>query len=118
MSAWIVSKRHIDALVTAAIRHRILGCKNPSALGAMLWETNHESVSYRYDRKEIAPRYTYEDNYQRPWIVLKAIACYEYQACEHPGWDDSEARKLCEQLRARLVAEMPEFATADGWGLT
>ena len=26
-------------------------------------------------------------------FVLKQAACFDYQACEHPGWQDSEAER-------------------------
>ena len=67
MSAWIVSKRHIDALITVAQagptdrqpRHPGNGWSQVSfsglhpyadqdAIGAALWLENHHSVAYRY----------------------------------------------------------------------
>lgn len=139
MSAWIVSKKHIDALVTAAMvgntgrkmRWRVPGDVPADAyqrgepwgpgaaeaarasmrdmilsaagrVGAMLWNENHLSVNHRYDQSEEEAPYVYEAfpaSKLAPGFVLKQLDCYEYQSCEHPGWEASEARAWCDALR-------------------
>jgi hypothetical protein len=42
----------------------------------------------------------------------KAIDCYEYQSCEHPGWNGSGARAFCERLRSALIGAMSGYAEA------
>jgi hypothetical protein len=42
----------------------------------------------------------------------KAIDCYEYQSCEHPGWRASGARAFCERLRSLLVCGMAGYEAA------
>lgn len=108
MSAWIVSKKHIDVLVAAA-----LGMEGvePNALGKMLWEENHKSINYRYSEKNAAPAYEFEVPTTvelTPGLIAKQIACYEYQSCEHLGWEDSKARKFCEDLKRSLVPNRVE----------
>lgn len=98
--------------------------------GQMLWNENVRSVRHRYP--DSAPGelpggiedgecgYLYE---HRPWRdpqwnpvqVLKAIACLEYQSCEHQGWPDSEAFSFLEALRHRAICRLPGWDAAE-WG--
>ena len=121
MSAWIVSREHIDTLVTAAVALKIVGDDETdrgilggtgSAMdraGQLLWSENLESVAYRYpndtgngDRPgpcsftdDQAGAYTFT---ARPTedlaVIAKAAACLDYQSCEHPGWNLSLARAI------------------------
>ena len=47
--------------------------------------------------------------------MLKAVSCYEYQACEHPGWLASEANLFCDALRHKLIGLLTIFGLAS-WG--
>lgn len=49
--------------------------------------------------------------------ALKAIDGYEYQACEHDGWEASEAKAFCEALRRALIGALPGYDAADTWGI-
>ena len=51
-----------------------------------------------------------------PVQVLKACNCLEYQSCEHPGWEDSQARANLEVIRAYAVRQLPGYEDAD-WTL-
>lgn len=44
--------------------------------------------------------------------IVKAIRCYEYQACEHPGWKDSAPYLWLRRLTNALFFCMPGFADA------
>ncbi len=169
MSAWIVSKEHIDALVQAARANRspqypgdccdsgmtyywpeaterltsrqLMGhdetpfdydeyiqdrqachhdVRQDSAdrLGQMLWGENHRSVNARYLEDDIEPLYTYSalPGNVEPVTVLKAVACYEYQTCEHDGWEASEAHVFCETLRHKMTTWLPGYDDAP-WGI-
>ena len=51
--------------------------------------------------------------------AIKAIDCYEYQACEHPGWAASEVAGWLAMARSQLVRRVPGFAAAyeaSPWG--
>lgn len=51
--------------------------------------------------------------------AVKAIDCYEYQACEHPEWEASEVRRWLVALRREVLRRMPGFADAyesAAWG--
>src|SRR3990167_6369715 len=98
-------------------------------IGAMLIRENVASVAYRYpddtDETRPGPRpcywlepYAYRTGHdplvgsrgqvawsaRRPTAVegLKLADHFEYQACEHPGWEASEAKAFLEALRGAL----------------
>jgi hypothetical protein len=127
MSAWIVSKRHIDYMVTAILAAE-LSDKSPDDLGRMLWRECLASVAYRYPddgngerpgpndfRDSDVDTYTWERTPELTGGYLKdTLACYRYQSCEHPGWEDSEASLLVEKLYATVSeCEVPDDAP---WG--
>lgn len=116
MSAWIVQNGHIDVLVNALVQFDVvakdLGADGYRSLGQKLWHENHLSVNYRYDENTATPGYqlhTTEADLD-PVAVLKAIGCYDYQTCEHPGWDDSEARTLTGRLHDAILDRHPKLA--------
>jgi hypothetical protein len=133
MSAFIVSKQHIDAIVSAAtskwgqFSYYHDGSRRAfdrNQAGAMLWEECRKSVAHRYPgdgdgnwpgpsgltQAEIAGyRYT-EPVKVFPLVAsLALIDSYEYQACEHDEWDASEARSLCGAIRRALIRRLPGY---------
>lgn len=133
MSAWVVSKRHIDAMVQAGLEtarrdggeftyyHGTRRCEldgdSADRVGAMLWEENKRSVDYRYSETNEREPYTFQRRPSlAPVVILKALDCYEYQSCEHDAWNTSEARAYCEALRKALISELPGYNAAP-WGL-
>jgi hypothetical protein len=137
MSAFIVGTDHIDCLVSAALdagMHQSgfgiywdgerVEWHNADSVGAALLRENIASVSHRYadhgtdNLPGPIPNPIPEDYIYQPCLkvdaaqVLKAIDCYEYQSCEHPGWNDSEARRFCGVLRRRYSAMMPGYDDA------
>jgi hypothetical protein len=117
MSAWIVSKRHIDFLVKCIVRSEAV----PEAgvdldeIGRVLWRENHRSVNYRYSERSRTPRYEFAD-IELPVddvaYLLKQVACYQYQACERRDWKRSTAfewtQRLADMLEAGLLREFGE----------
>ena len=113
MSAWIVSREHIDVLVTAlhpAEKHQA------DELGRMLWGECLRSVAHRYpcDQDGVRPgpcdfrdsdvdTYTFTPREVPPSWVLSAAQCYAYQSCEHPQWEASRARQIIAELVARYA---------------
>jgi hypothetical protein len=125
MSAFIVGRPHITALVNLALHGPRDGERtslytkmgNPDQMGQALWDENYRSFNYRYEDHQTAPPYrhplvTREDSVPSAIEGLKVIACYEYQACEHPGWQTSTAKAFCEELRAHLIYELPGYSNA------
>ena len=100
MSAWIVSKKHIDLLVTARVEY-ITDPVVPTEFGKMLWEENHRSVNIRYSEHTPTPDYQWQPidlaDYP-PLCILKQIACYDYQTCESDDWNETEAYKAVTAL--------------------
>lgn len=117
MSAWIVSKTHIDALVQAGIEFELIDSAEATAFGKMLWQENLNSINARYpdtagassgfpgpisfkgQRSVDAYRYRPLNGAPgvartAPAIVKAAAGCYDYQTCEHDGYDGSEAHKF------------------------
>lgn len=158
MSAWVVSKAHIDVLVGAALGRDPLvwvdaqglrqqaSTEGADEIGRMLWTECYQSVAWRYpDDKdgelpgpngltvEAVRSYRYSHQMTVPgrvgvhevgpkWIavtpllVLKQIDCYQYQSCEHDGWEGSDARRFTDALRQRMVRQLPGYD--DGpWGV-
>lgn len=75
-------------------RARTLTPATAGRVGAMLLAENTRSVNYLHDEDDWEPVYLLHPlpGTPDPLAVLKAIACLEYQSCEHDGWLDSEAR--------------------------
>lgn len=146
MSAWVVSKAHIDALVTAGLincQHahlrwehdgegRQLDYTNADEIGSMLWAENVRSVQARYPdileeqgdypgpidfEAEQVFAYRWQRNTIEPVAVLKAIDCYQYQSCEHgDAWRASEAFQFCEALKEDMIGRLPGYREAP-WGI-
>jgi hypothetical protein len=163
MSAYIVSKYHIDLLVSACLHYgstfepsRGVAWLNsnpgeefagwtevsnyrtegddykryvsPDALGQILVSENIESIRYRYpgDKPGEYPGpvdayyeqpYRYEDPKRvlTPGEVFSAIDCLDYQSCEHPGWETSEAHRILDALRHSACRRVEGYESAP-WG--
>jgi hypothetical protein len=108
MSAWVVSKRHIDLLVTAIVRSESVdtGGLSRDEIGRWLWRENVRSVNYRYSERDRTPAYRYRA-YELPHYlaILKQVECYQYQACERPDWPQSTAYRWTTALRELLAQQ-------------
>lgn len=112
MSAFVVEKEHIDFIVTAAIDFEIIAAPAALALGKCLWQENVNSVLKRYPQIQGRERTGYLQEVQlytfkrRTHIsvndVAGAIACLDYQSCEHDEWEGSLAHDFLVRLRAAL----------------
>lgn len=135
MSAWIVSKAHIDAMVTylrsvrpeeippyiikllpAATSER----SSWDQLGQLLWKENHASINYRYGQRERTPVYWFDQRTESLINVFKLCCCYDYQSCEHDAWANSKARRICDWITLHAASNIahstPEYDNAP-WGL-
>lgn len=124
MSAFVVTNEHINVIVTAANYPASIALH----LGRMLLSENIASVAHRYrlgaDSEELqgyeaqVAEYAFEPVAASPAQVLKAIACLEYQSCEHPGWDGSEAQRFLEVFETQYIHHKGTFAyEAAAWGI-
>jgi hypothetical protein len=118
---WVVGGDNSDYLERTAAARRELRPDTADRVGGMLWAENHRSVSYRYDEAQATPEYSYTVPYRArrldPVQVLKAIRCYEYQTCECPDWDETEAWEFCDSLRHAAIAALPGYDAAK-WEIT
>lgn len=103
---------------------------SPSAAGQVLVSECIASVSHRYpdedsdagelpgpnDAYYMAP-YVYSDpSYTlTPGEVFQAVDCLDYQSCEHPGWETSEAYAFLRSLRQAYCERVEGYDTAP-WG--
>jgi hypothetical protein len=115
MSAWIVSKQHIDYMVTAIIAAELTD-KSPDEIGRTLWRECLASVAYRYPndgdgerpgpidfRDSDVETYTWtEAPVLSAGALAKTVGCYNYQSCEHPDYELSEAYAWVTKLKAGL----------------
>lgn len=140
MSCYVVEKNHILFLITAALtaergggfyfytneRTFNLGFDNAAEFANELWTENRKSVEGHYGSSaeddafvqtslivdsDIEPAMFDHDAVQ----VLKSIACYVYQTCEHEGWAASRAKDFCEALQHAWISKLPRYSDAK-WG--
>lgn len=92
----------------------------PTELGRLLWAENFRSVGYRYEDADPSdlpgPVPTPSpEGYEHvrsslpidPVQVFASLSCYEYQSCEHEGWEGSEAKLVCEAIRRAAIRALP-----------
>lgn len=84
-------------------------------VGAMLLAENQASVNHRYREDDLEEPYLWREvrGPFDPVAVLKAVNCYEYQACEHEGWRSSEARQFIDSLRSYAIDALPGYDAAE-----
>src|SRR4029077_555285 len=132
MAGFQVSNKHIDALVYARsleplrdLAHLGHGTWTDNDLGRLLLLENLLSLAHRYpDRCRPVNEMAIDAYFYRshrwagfPVIALiKAVECYQYQACEHDTWEASQAADYCERLRNELIRRVPGWAEAP-WGI-
>lgn len=121
MSAWIVSKAHIDCLVQAMIADGLVPMEKATAIGRELWSENHRSINYRYGERGKRPPYEFR-GVEAPlddWVVFKQAHCYDYQTCEHPTYEKSRSHRLitalCEKIMPRLGVTSENYHEHPGW---
>ncbi|MHB1782741.1 MAG: hypothetical protein ACYCTE_08625 [Acidimicrobiales bacterium] len=132
MSAFMVGTDHIDTLLTAGLAEKDNGTlrwegdggrgltdATAGRVGAMLLAENRRSVNYRYDEDDLEQPYVYRRLAQCPpaVVILNAIACLEYQSCEHSTWDTSEARRFLAALERQQIRLLPGYREAKGWDI-
>lgn len=120
MSAFVLDDDHIDYLVSAvvAFSHPAgadLDGWTRTDLGRLLLAENDRSVAYCYQEPPsgVAERYEHRPvDAMDPLQTIKVVQCYQYQACEHPGWVGSEAKRITDRLFDRALSRVPGMAEA------
>lgn len=115
MSAFVVSEKHIQALAHAVQGARVAR-ETVYEVADILWAENVASVCYRYREEPgayLRPEWVFGLPIPRSDVqLLKAIDCYEYQSCEHPGWNDSRAKAICAALTDAITHRLPGYSEA------
>lgn len=128
MSCYVVSHDYINGILTASryggncprsyyfgghsrrIRNR------EHEVGQILLDENIKSFDYRYKEQ-------YKDEYAgmevfkyrslpvtfKPAEILGMLDCLEYQSCEHPEWEKSEAYAIIQAIRSEMISEIPGY---------
>jgi len=141
MSCYIVETKHIVYLAKAAIHfggfrgfsyysknrgtrieygHNL---EHTQKLANVLNAENYKSYNYRYKEEDTSiPEITIDDvmaynwgGMYKPGEVAKAISCYDYQSCEHPDYEDSDAHAAVQSMRYDLLQQLRGYDTAE-WG--
>lgn len=124
MSAFIVSSKHIDALLTFAQNNGIAfkgRVKSLNAVGQCLVNENYRSVNYRYGEDKKPPKYIFKP-YPKPIPpiqAIKALWCLDYQCCElkknNPRYN--HIYKLINDIASyKVIEKLPEYEAAD-WSI-
>lgn len=120
MSAFIVTKEHIDAIVTPVQESRIhngqMDGMDVDQIGQALWTLNYESVNYRYHGNNLPPRYQWKKKVVSPVEALKLLNCYHYQSCEQPNYKQSPAYELMEAIQDIIIDSLPGYNEAE-WSI-
>ncbi len=140
MSAWRVHTRHIDFLVAAMAAIPQLADYLPAdaaggvdrdELGRELLEENYHSVDSKYGQYERRPVYRYTEielpdlsTINGLLFAHNVVSSYEYQSCEHDGWERSQAHDWSSSLRVWLEDDLhargvdpSDTAYLNGWAV-
>lgn len=122
MSAFVVSKKHIDALVTAAVTRnayiKIDGewveaqPQHANLIGQTLWNENYRSVNARYNESEKAPEYHWTQVNVSAVQVIKAVHCLDYQSCETDDWNTTQAYQILKAIKNVASYMLPGYEEA------
>jgi len=141
MSAFIVDKSHINAMIQGAMsvsaryhsthrwyydgEWRELTPENANQVGQMLLDENIKSVSTRYpdspltdlpggaDSEYIIPfEWHIMGRIPKPIELIKITNCYAYQTCEHDEWEGSGAKVFCDSLIDSTIGVLPGYDEA------
>jgi len=139
MSAFVVNKSHINAMLLKALhpqygghlswylngQHHELTNDNIDQVGQMLLDENVKSVCCRYEDSEVTDlpggvnadylipfKTKYLHRIPSALETIKLIHCYSYQSCEHPEWEISEAKAFCQSLESEAISQLPGYDDA------
>jgi hypothetical protein len=115
MSAFLCSPKHIAALATFANNNGF--CETQLEAAKILCQENVASVAHRYPdtAPNVSEHWLYLDMDDYIWQagaacplpsahVRKLAESYQYQSCEHPGWESSGARELTNRIITEAAA--------------
>jgi len=124
MSAFVVSDKHINTLLTWAnhcIRSIEWEGKNwyfddsddLQKLAEIMLTENYRSVNYRYSEQETPHQIEFHfEPDATPMQIIKACNCYDYQCCETDNWKETFAYKINEWIKESAIQRLPEYEQA------
>ena len=129
MSAFTVSKEHIDSMVYALdLDGKKRDQETRNVLGQILWDENYKSVNFRYNGKDEAPKYVFTTP-EKPYSLYAAYKncrCYNYQSCETDNYNATLACAInavlmatierCLEMTKEEIQKMPQYEEAE-WGI-
>lgn len=125
MSTILVSKKHIDVIVTAYYTYEveadiIFGTnrnKNFDKIGQILWKHNYRSFSMTNNTAKKEPKYYFTKRPANLWQVFKAIESLDRQSCNSTNYNRSKAKKVLNSLRElvmrKIVTSSQEYNKAE-----
>jgi len=126
MSAWQCSTCHVTVLAVGIVRAESfsrdapLGWDDITRVFRRLARENARSLRYRYPNDgctELRAACAACAARELPALHLVTLArCYAYQACEHPGWLKSQARRDIERMVYELARDWPNWDSGP-WGI-
>lgn len=92
----------------ASVNDRYPDCEGEELPGTIAGMPTVEAIAYRFERKVLPDK-------NRLAQIITACHCYDYQACEHDGWENSQAKKLVDSIKGQAVRKLPGMDEA-AWG--
>jgi hypothetical protein len=129
MSAFVVCKEHIDAILTWVRKqgfdvfdsHRYYESdydEQLSVLGSLLLTENTRAVEYRYrEQTSVEPvSYTFEPRAgHRSIEILAALRCLAHQSCECDDWEQTRAYRAIEHMESIAISRVLRDNHCDTW---
>ena len=128
MSAFVCMPEHIGLVAAAATIKYGTSVRSARVLAAILAQENINSVAYRYpdttgqgdrpgpfltDAQLIEAARLYADKYAAAYPlninardILNMVQCLDYQSCEHPEWNETEACAQLSRLNNTLTSKL------------
>lgn len=127
MSNFIVSDRHIDALVRTAMEFTGGDCldftiykhgecinyDNPNRMGQVLKDLAYYSANKEYRQNNKMRQYRYSKCELLSSVqILKACDCYDYQCADVGDYDSTEAARIIDNIRRFYIQTLDGYDTA------
>lgn len=108
MSAFICSDRHISTLVYYyGTNVNLLVYDEIIKIAKVLLKENVKSVNYRYNAKYKTKLKSFDPKTSCSLVELYKLAnCWEYQTCEHPNHEKSNAWKIIQALKLNILDKL------------
>ncbi len=117
MSAYIVSDKLISAILGAYAKsgRGYISEDDAQVMGQILLDANYTSVNYRYRENNEA---IFEldtkvfDVFHDMVKAMRLCDTLDYQSCEFPQWEKSEACSLLKKIRYAVSCKVPGYSQA------